>query len=565
MTALLDYFHEAVTTKEDVNNLKKFILQLAIQGKLVYQDTREESASKLLLKIIAKKERMIEDNKLKKTKALQPLTSEEVPYEIPKEWKWVRLSEVFDVRDGTHDTPKYIDEGIPLVTSKNISKGELSLENVKYISAEDHENISKRSKVEIHDILFAMIGSIGNPIIVNVEPKFSIKNVALFKYYSKELSNPEFLYYFLLFAQDIMKQKSSGAVQSFVSLTYIRSFPFPLPPLNEQRRIVEKIKELFAKCDKLSSELINKQIKLETLNKSIFTRIQDHKNNMSIDDLRFAINNIEHLCNDKVSIDQLRNSLLSLAMQGKLLEQDPTDEPASKLLKKIEAEKENLFKEKKIKKEKLLPPITKKEILYELPKGWEWARLGTCFVTTSGSTPSRSNKKYFENGVVNWVKTTDLTNGIVNRCEEKISQEALLDSNLKVLPQNTVCIAMYGGRGTIGKSGIFKFESTINQSICAVLPNQYINPEYFHYYIKFSRPKWMNYASSTRKDPNINKEIIKNFIIPVPPLNEQKRIVEKVNQLMVLCEELERNIENSKQDNAGLMKAVLQEAFAVKE
>ncbi|MHA4108877.1 restriction endonuclease subunit S [Bacillus cereus] len=264
-------------------------------------------------------------------------------------------------------------------------------------------------------------------------------------------------------------------------------------------------------------------------------------------------------------LKKYKDTILNEAIQGKIAQQDENDESASVLLRGIKEEKEQLIKEKKIKKEKPLSPVTDEEKFFNIPNGWEWSRIGICFITTSGSTPSRANKEYFEDGLFNWVKTTDLTNGIVNRCEEKISQKALVDKNLKILPENTVCIAMYGGGGTIGKSGIFKFESTINQSVCAVLPTPFINPEYFHYYIKYSRPKWMNYASSTRKDPNINRGIINNFVIPIPPLNEQKRIVEKVNQLMSLCEELEQNIEQSKKAAENLMKAVLQEAITIKE
>lgn len=166
-------------------------------------------------------------------------------------WDIKKLSEVYDVRDGTHDSPKYVSEGYPLVTSKNLKKNKVDLSNVKYISQEDYDSINKRSNVEIGDILFAMIGTIGNPVLIEEEPNYAIKNVALFK--KKDLEqDPKFLSYYLGFEKtlDKMISEAKGATQKFVGLTYLRNFPIPLPPLPEQQRIVAKLDGLFAKIDK---------------------------------------------------------------------------------------------------------------------------------------------------------------------------------------------------------------------------------------------------------------------------------------------------------------------------
>lgn len=162
---------------------------------------------------------------------------------------------MFDVRDGTHDTPKYTDEGYPLITSKNISSGALSFDTAKFITEEDHRQICERSRVDRGDILFAMIGSIGNPVIVDTDREFSIKNVALFKYFEMADAEPRFLLYYLTLAAESMKAKAAGGVQSFVSLGFLRNYPFPLPPLAEQRRIVAKIDQLMALVDQLETQL----------------------------------------------------------------------------------------------------------------------------------------------------------------------------------------------------------------------------------------------------------------------------------------------------------------------
>lgn len=231
--------------------MKKSVLQYAMEGKLVEQREEEGTAKELLSAIKLEKAKLVKEGKLKKEKPLPEIKAEEIPFEIPESWEWVRLSDIVDVRDGTHDTPQYHATGIPLITSKNISQGYLDFSNTKNISEEDAKKINERSKVDIGDILFAMIGSIGNPVIVNINKDFCIKNVALFKNYPSKPIDTEFLYYFLMYEQNNLKKIASGAVQSFISLKVFRKCLFPLPPLAEQKRIVAKIEELLACCGRL--------------------------------------------------------------------------------------------------------------------------------------------------------------------------------------------------------------------------------------------------------------------------------------------------------------------------
>lgn len=229
--------------------LKKSILQYAIQGKLVVQDSNDEPAEVLYAKIQSEKQKLIKEGKIKKDKPLPLITDDEIPFTIPSTWKWTRLGDCYDVRDGTHDTPKYVSTGVPLITSKNLSNGMLDLSNVKFISLEDAKKIDERSKVDRNDILFAMIGTIGNPVIVDVEPNFCIKNMALIKY--NKFMDTNYILYLLIKAQDDMKKEAQGAVQSFVSLSFIRNFSIPLPPLAEQKRIVAKVNDLMQYCEEL--------------------------------------------------------------------------------------------------------------------------------------------------------------------------------------------------------------------------------------------------------------------------------------------------------------------------
>ena len=253
---LIDRFEAAWNKLEEFNkrfpsDMQKSILQLAIQGKLVEQRSDEGTGEELFQQIQAKKQALIKSGKIKKEKPLPEISDDEIPFDIPHSWKWVRFSEVIDVRDGTHDTPKYVTDGVPLVTSKNLVDGEIDFDTTKLISYEDAEQINMRSGVDNGDILFAMIGTIGNPVLVKKDREFCIKNMALFKAVSQDLLDMNYLLLFLQNEQHAMKKKASGGVQSFVSLKFLRNYLLPLPPVAEQKRIVAKLEEILPLCERL--------------------------------------------------------------------------------------------------------------------------------------------------------------------------------------------------------------------------------------------------------------------------------------------------------------------------
>ncbi len=263
-TPLLDYgAAEQKVTELNVNfpeRLKKSILQEAVQGKLVSQDPSDEPAEALLERIRAEKQRLIKEGKIKKDKhesvifrrdnshyekrgSEEVCIDEEIPFEIPSGWSWSRLGTCLDVRDGTHDTPRYVSEGVPLVTSKNLSNGRIDFSTAKLISKQDSDAINQRSKVDSGDIMYAMIGSIGNPVLYRGADEFSIKNMALFKCVPDGMYM-EYVYWFLVLAQEDMKKAASGGVQSFVSLGYLRNYLIPVPPIVEQKRICYAIEQV---------------------------------------------------------------------------------------------------------------------------------------------------------------------------------------------------------------------------------------------------------------------------------------------------------------------------------
>jgi type I restriction enzyme S subunit len=259
---IAEHFDSLFNTEESVDQLKQTILRLAVMGKLVQQDPQDEPASELLKKISAEKAKLVKEGKIKKEKPLPPIADNEKPFALPIGWEFCRLQEAIDVRDGTHDSPKDA-IGVntyPLVTSKNFISGGIDFDGARRISEEDHLEISKRSFVEVDDILFSMIGgNIGNQVMVRDPRPFSVKNVALFKYILKSATNPRFFY---LYTQELaaeLQQKASGGAQPFVSLGFLRNLVFALPPIAEQHRLVAKVDELIALCDQLKARLSDAQ------------------------------------------------------------------------------------------------------------------------------------------------------------------------------------------------------------------------------------------------------------------------------------------------------------------
>lgn len=460
--------------------LKNSILQLAIQGKLVPQRAEEGNAEDLYKQIQAEKQKLIKEGKIKKEKPLPPITDDEKPFEIPASWKWVRLYDILDVRDGTHDTPKYVIKGIPLITSKNLINNTINFETAKLISIEDAKYINTRSVVDTGDILFAMIGTIGNPVLVKKDREFCIKNMALFKPIDCKLFEMLYLFWYLQKEQDSMRKKASGGVQSFVSLKYLRNYLLPLPPLAEQNRIVAKIEEILPYVERYEAAYY----KLQQLNK------------------RFP--------------DDLQKSVLQLAIQGRLVPQCPEEGNVEGLYKQIQAEKQKLVKEGKIKKEKPLPPITDDEKPFEIPESWKWVRLGEVLSISSGDglTLKEMDKTgiypvYGGNGITGYHNSFNI--------------------NKKTLIIGRVGFYCGSTHITHGKAWITDnaFITTFNENKIEIM--------WLKFFIDYLNPK--KKASSTAQ-PVISGKLIYPMLMPLPPLAEQKRIVAKIEELLPLCDKL---------------------------
>ena len=238
---------------------------------------------------------------------------------------------------------------------------------------------------------------------------------------------------------------------------------------------------------------------------------------------------------------KLRQKILDLAIHGKLVPQDPNDEPASVLLERIKAEKERLIKEGKIKRSKKRTKTSDtphyENVPFEAPESWVWTTLGEVGTWQSGGTPSRSNKTYY-GGNIPWLKTGDLNDGLISDIPESITEEAVANSSAKINPTGSVLIAMYGA--TIGKLGILTFPATTNQACCACIEFNAIIQLYLFYFLLSQRNEFIAKGGGGAQ-PNISKEIIVNTFIPLPPLSEQQRIVMEIEKWFALIDQIEQS------------------------
>ena len=493
----------------DTKALRQKILDLAIRGKLVPQDPSDEPASVLLERIREQKKQMVKEGKLK-AKDIKNDTiifvgednlhyekfqdgsvkciEDEIPFELPEGWAWCRLNSIVDVRDGTHDTPTYVDKGIPLITSKNLVEGGIDYSNVKYISEKDAISINDRSGVNIGDILFAMIGTIGNPSMVTEDILISIKNVALFKFtFSKNLSN-HFVMYFLDYAQEDMKNKPSGGLQPFVSLNFLRTYLVPVPPVEEQQRIVS-----------ILADSINK------------------------------IRNIDVLKNElTASVKKAKSKILDLAIRGKLVPQDPNDEPASVLLERIRVEKEELIKQGKIKRDKKESIIFRgddnsyyekngenivniaDEIPFGIPRNWSFIRLKdvleyeqpTPYIVESTDYKNDYSIPVLTAGKSFIIGYTNETSGIKTDLPVIIFDDFTTDSKYVDFP--------------------FKVKSSAMKILTA--NEKLINTKYAFYAMQCIECDCYNHKRYWISD-------FSNKLIPLPPLEEQLNIVHTIEKL----------------------------------
>ena len=480
--------------------LKNSILKLAIQGKLVPQVSSDEPASVLLARIREEKQRLVDEKIIKKENPLAPITDEEKPFDIPKSWEWARLGEIVAIARGGSPRPikEYLTEsndGINWIKIGDTDK------DGKYINSCKEkikvEGLNKTRKVYPGDFLLTNSMSFGRPYITNIEGCIHDGWLALSDYDKCYCS--DFLFYLLLspYAKKVFGSKVAGAVVKNLNTDKVAASVFPLPPLAEQHRIVAKIEELLP----LVEEYDEAQKKLDKLNEGL--------------------------------PEKLKKSVLQQAIMGRLGTQNDKDEPVSELLKRIKDEKAKLIKEKKIKKEKTLAPITDDEKPFDIPESWEWVRISEIANSQLGKTLDRGkesgdNYPYLCSINVYW-DGIDLNNVKSFKLKKEEKEKYRIERN-----DLLVCEG-----GEVARCFVWDSDDEMyyQNALHRIRFYQKINPYYYKYVIQVYK------ALSIIKGRgqtilHFTYTEMKKLCFPLPPLAEQHRIVAKIEELLTMIERL---------------------------
>ncbi|HAV1414851.1 restriction endonuclease subunit S [Vibrio parahaemolyticus] len=542
-----------------VKKLRELILELAVQGKLVPQDPNDEPASVLLKRIAQEKAQLVKEKKLKKPKKLPNISDEEKPFDLPNGWSWIRLNEYGEWGSGS--TPKrsnsgYYDGGIPWFKS-----GELKAD---YIS-ESEETITELALSEtsvrynnVGDVLVAMYGAtIGKTAILSVRATTNQAVCACTPFTG--LSNTYLLTLLKAYKARLIGMGAGGA-QPNISREKIINTVIALPSTAEQHRIVAKVDELMTLCDQLEQQT---EASIEAHQVLVTTLLETLTNSADADELMQNWARIsEHfdtIFTTEESIDQLKQTILQLAVMGKLVPQDPSDEPAAELLKRIAEEKAQLVKEKKIKKQKALPPISEDEKPFELPSGWVWCRLQD--ITSKITDGDHKTPPRIETGYT-LLSAKNVRDGFIDfSTTDFISEEDYMKSRERCLPEhNDLLIVSVGG--TIGRSSLVpkKSDFALVRSVALIKPLKF-NSEYLKHAMD---SKLLQDSIHNNKrggaQPCLYLSEISKFPFTMPPLEEQNRIVLKINQLLAICESLKLQIQESQVTQFHLTDAIVEQA-----
>ena len=480
------------------SDLRQSVLQAAMQGKLTTQKAEDGDARGLLLAIREEKEKLVKEKKIKKEKPLLPITDEEIPFDIPENWVWCRLGDLGNYKKGPFGSAltksKFVNKGIDTIKvyeQKNVIKKNKNIGSY-YITKEYFD--AKMQGFEVHsgDILVSCAGTIGETYILPEDIEQGIINQALMRIRLSELVYaPYFLLYFDYVLKENAKADSNGsAIKNIPPFNILKKYAFALPTLPEQQRIVARVEALMKEIDKLEQT----EKELEAI-KAAFPA-------------------------------DMKASLLQAAMEGKLTEQKAEDGDAKDLLLAIREEKEKLVKEKKGKKEKPLAPITDEEIPFDIPENWVWCRLGDCIKLLSGQdlTPDKYNAS--GKGTIYITGASNIENG-------RITVNRWTEFPRAIAHKGELLITC---KGTIGEMCFLNIDKVHIARQIMSIKEILVDIKYVHIFLL----SYVNTLKGNAKSmiPGIDRKNVLNALFPLPPLSEQQRIVEKLDQLLPLCDSL---------------------------
>lgn len=557
----LENFELLADAPNAVAKLRELILQFAARGKLVQQYQSDEPASVLINQITTQRNSLRLQSEIKDEKVLPGISSEKALHPIPSNWIWTYLGEVVNYSGAKKVLPDEIPETSWLLELEDIEKDTSQIITKKTFGEKNSK--STKAKFKSGDILYGKLRPYLNKVLVADADGYCTTEIVplqpyqgiIPKYVMYILKRPDFLSY--------VNSKTYGINLPRLGTEDGRKAIFPLPPTEEQKRIVEKCDRLLSFCNQIEVKQRKRQESIVRINESVIAQLLSSQNPDEFSQHWEGIcNNFDLLYSVPETIPKLRQAILQLAVQGKLVRQDPNDEPASILLERIKTDKLRLTAEGLIRKFEPLLAVATDNAPFELPKGWTWARfpeLGEFGRGKSKHRP-RNDLKLYEEGNYPLVQTGDVarSNGLITTYTGLYNDIGLAQSRL--WSKGTLCITI---AANIAASGILSFDACIPDSVVGFVPSKELgDAQYFEYFMRTAKEYLQNYAPSTAQK-NINLAILEKVLIPLPPLAEQKCIVAKVDHLMSLCNTLEVKLKDARSYSELLMEVAAKQLLTV--
>lgn len=485
--------------------LKKSVLQAAIRGKLVEQQEDEGDADTLLNKIQEERASLVKNGVIKKTKSLPSITDEEIPFEIPQNWRWVRLGEVVSFKIGKtppRKEPIYWGNDYPWISIADMVDGAYISQTKESISQYGFEKTFNSILSPKGTLIMSFKLTVGKVSILDVDAIHNEAIISIFPYLIKDNIMRDYLFKTLPLLSTFgdFKEAIKGKTLNRISLSNLL---IPLPPLSQQKRIVEEIEVLM----------------------TIIKRYEDLE--------------VQHYSLKQAFPGDLKKSILQAAMQGKLVEQRESEGCALDLIEEISKQKERLIKEKILKHPVILSLITEEEIPFDIPTNWQWVRLGD-LATINGGYAFKSQN--FKSKGVRVIRISDFDESGF-KMSQIVRHEFDEAFSTYLIEEKNILLCMTGG--TVGKS-LFVQKMTermmTNQRVATIKINPILIEEYINYVILSPLTQQVIASNKNSTNDNISMDCIRKFLIPLPPLAEQKRIVEKLDQLLPLCDNLIGNV-----------------------
>jgi type I restriction enzyme, S subunit len=556
---LLKHFEQISEAPEAVPRLRRFILDLAVRGKLVEQNPEDEPAGELLKRIEAEKERLTKAGELRKHHT-QPLDEEQIAFTIPSAWSWTHLAQIgiINPQNDSEDNAKASFVPMRMIHAEYRQPSEHEIRHWGEIRrgfthfADEDVGLAKitpcfqNGKSTVFRNLTGGIGA-GTTELHIVRPIFVVADYILIFLKSSH------------FIEAGIPKMTGTAGQKRVPKDYFAFSPFPLPPLFEQHRIVAKVDELMALCDELEVAQAKRERRRDWLVAATLHGLNNGDASPPLGtratfkkSAHFYFNHLQRLTTRPEHIYQLRQTILNLAVRGKLVPQDPQDEPASELLKRIRAEKERLMKEGKARRQEPQPELEANGMPFAIPNSWAWARLGDVIHLVSGQhlQPSEySDQK--QTGPPYITGPADFgVDGLV------ITRYAIVR---KAVATNGQILLTVKGAG-VGKTAVCNLqEVAISRQLMAMTAIKWSQS-----FLLLTAHRLAESLKETVRSliPGISREDVDRFVFPLPPLTEQHRIVAKVDELMTLCDKLEIQLTSSIATRRQLLESTLKEALS---